>query len=154
MVVPVFITLVHKLFQYGRYPKTFAQCRRVFSRSFIRNPHILHGAVIVIIIVFLLLRPVYLWYWKVDESLDLLREQKRLLKKIAGEGEVPRSKEGMDWACPKCNTSNKNTSFHLLKLRLLIEVTRSKPVPLTPLPVQLAFAVSNIAWSACRCSGF
>lgn len=59
---------------------------------------------------FLLFRAVNLWYWKIDEVVDLLKEQRRLLKKIAGESDSARS-ESSEWACPKCNTKNKNVSF-------------------------------------------
>ena len=41
-----------------------------------------------LIILLLIIRPLNLWYWKVNERLDNQKEQNRLLRKIAGEPEI------------------------------------------------------------------
>lgn len=50
----------------------------------------------VLIVVFLLFREVNLWYFKINESIELQRESVRLLKIIAGDNSVVEKKSNGD----------------------------------------------------------
>ena len=71
--------------------------------------------VAVVIGLFFLFRAVLLWYWKVDVTIKNQVEIIRLLKKIAGDEDVPEledvivkkeNKEIESWICPKCGREN------------------------------------------------
>lgn len=62
---------------------------------------------LIIIVVFLILREVVCWYWKINETLSVLKEIRDLLKSSEGFSENPKK----TWDCPKCNCVNKNTTY-------------------------------------------
>lgn len=86
--------------------------------------------VVITLVVFLLMREVACWYFKINERNELLREQNRLLKGIIGDSKQndydnkptfkglfnnkinPDNKQNdSHWKCPKCNSTNSNNTF-------------------------------------------
>lgn len=64
---------------------------------------------------YLIFRQVNLWYWKINNIVDLLSEQNELLREyIAGN----KSQENNDeWICPNCKNVNSNKTFECTKCK-------------------------------------
>lgn len=83
------------------------------------DDYVLLIILVILVGLFLAFRVVNLWYWKIDIGINLLKEQNRLLRKIAGEKEssskVSIEKEGFldteDWKCPECKHLNSSLKF-------------------------------------------
>ena len=72
----------------------------------------LYIVIVVIILVFLALREINCWYWKINERVGLLKEQNLLLKRIFMQlgGEIIDSNDALSktgYICPKCRSSYK-----------------------------------------------
>ena len=80
--------------------------------------------VIVAIVLFLILREVFCWYWKINRVVELLEQQNSLLRSLLGNfnnssssggnsppaGPPPQINYGNTWICNKCNEDNPTTS--------------------------------------------
>ena len=62
-------------------------------------------AVVVVIwaVLFLLFRQVVLWYFRVNQIVELLTDIRNSLKRTEGD---------VTWACPKCGSKNSNDSYN------------------------------------------
>ena len=71
--------------------------------------------VIVSLAVFMIMRPIYLWYFKINEAIDLLERQTRAIEKMAGystsDANLGVRKTKNEWECPKCGEINPNSTF-------------------------------------------
>lgn len=69
------------------------------------------------ILILLLIRQIYLWYFRINDIADSLLRQEKLLQKIAGmedavvsDSELAKSNQ---WKCPKCETVNDGLDNYL-----------------------------------------
>jgi hypothetical protein len=71
-------------------------------------------ALIILIALFLILREVNCWYWKINRRIDLMEEQNNLLKKVlqnyGGTVNPAKSNAGGVVICKKCSASNPSDS--------------------------------------------
>lgn len=84
------------------------------------DPIILTAFIVGVIVLFLIGRTVNLWYFRINEAIDLMHEQNRLLKQIGlslgakqvieGSSKEPVRTEN-EWKCPNCKEINPNTTF-------------------------------------------
>lgn len=65
-----------------------------------------------LIMLFIVFRQVNLWYFRINEAVEILKRQEKLLQKIAGEKSATANTDSDKWKCPKCGAIN-DLSTHI-----------------------------------------